>query len=358
MNGCEKLHVVFRIAIQPDVLPNQSFSARWVERLTAAGHEVELVSVRDPDFLERVSACDGFLWWFPPLPYPRELGKRLLSALDHATNVFVHPDWRSCWHFDDKVAQTYLLQAAGIPMPRTWVLWRYDEAMEFCRTAQYPLVIKLSSGFRSENVGLLRNRAEAERMAQRLFGAGVSALRPRKLEPLRVATRPFRNWLRLRLGRAPLSLPVVHRNYMLVQEFVAGNEFDTRVTIIGDRAFAWRRNNRPNDFRASGAGRNDHDPAKIDRDALRLAFHAARTLRMPSLCFDVLRRDGKPVITEVSYYFESKSVPLSSGHWRLDGDELRWIEGTMRAEDAVLDDFLARLTSFRKNWAGEGSPSR
>jgi hypothetical protein len=343
---------VFKIAIQPDVLSNQSFSERWVARLTELGHDVQLVSVRDPDFLERVKACDGFLWWFPPLPYPRELGKRLLPALDHATsvhatNVFVHPDWRSCWHFDDKVAQTYLLQAVGIPMPRTWVLWRYDEAIEFCRTAQYPLVIKLSSGFRSENVGLLRDRPEAERMARRFFGAGVSALHPRRFESLRAATRPFRNWLQLRRGRAPLSPPVVHRNHMLVQEFVAGNDFDTRVTIIGDRAFSWRRGNRPNDFRASGGGFNDYDPGKIDRDALLLAFQAAQTLRMPSVCFDILRRGGSPVITELSYFYESHLVAACPGHWRKRDGELEWVEGSMRAEDAVLDDFLARLTSFR-----------
>lgn len=341
---------MFRIAIQPNVLRllnDPPFSDRWIERLAQMGHDVQLVNVRDADFFERVSACDAFLWWFPPLPFPRELGKRLLTALEQMPNLLVAPDWRSCWHFDDKIAQSYLLQAAGIPMPHTRVLWRYDEAIEYCRTAQYPLVIKLSAGYRSENVGLLRNRGEAERMARRLFGTGVLSLAPRRFELLRIATRPLRNFLRLRRGRAPLSAPVLHQNSMLVQEFVAGNEFDTRVTIIGDRAFAFRRGNRPNDFRASGGGRNDTDPANIEADAIRLAFHVAQTLRMPSMSTDVLRRDGKPLITEVSYYYEPPLIRACPGHWRLRENELEWVEGSMRAEDAILDDFLARLTSFR-----------
>lgn len=337
----------FRIAIQPDLLPKNAYSDRWVPRLTELGHEVRLVSVSSPDFLERVAECDGFLWWFPPIARVREVGKLLLGALDHSAKVMVHPDLRSCWHFDDKIAQAYLLQSSGVPMPKTWVFWRYDMAMEFFRTATYPLVTKLSSGVRSENVALLRNAKEARRMARRMFGTGVETLLPRRFAKLRVAVRPFRNAWRFALGRPPLQRPAVHRNYMLVQEFVEGNEFDTRVTVIGNRAFAFRRSNRPNDFRASGSHIQDDDPSKIDLDAIRLAFAAAQTLRMPALCFDILRHQGSPVITEISYYFNAPSIRECPGHWRERDGELDWMAGSTHAEDAVLDDFLARLTSFR-----------
>ena len=36
----------------------------------------------------------------------------------------------------------------------------------------------------------------------------------------------------------------IDKNYIYFQEFIPGNEFDTRVTVIGDRAFAFRRMNR------------------------------------------------------------------------------------------------------------------
>jgi hypothetical protein len=337
----------FRIAVQPDLLPQNSFSDRWIPRLRELGHEVRQVMVSDPHFLEQVSECDGFLWWFPPVPRAREVGKIVMPALDHAAKVMVHPDLRSCWHFDDKLAQAYLLQAAGIATPKTDVFWRYDTAVEFFRSATYPLVTKLRSGVRSENVMLLRNRAEATRMARRLFGRGVEMLRPPRFAMLRVTSRPIRNVLRTILGYPPLPRPEVHRGYMLVQEFVEGNEFDTRINVIGDRAYAFRRRNRPNDFRASGSHLKDDDPSKIELDAVRLAFDAARALRMPALCFDVLRQHGKPVITEISYYFNAPSIRECPGHWRDRNGELEWMPGSTNAEDAVLDDFLARLTSFR-----------
>ena len=337
----------FKIAIQPDLLPQNSFSDRWIPRLKELGHDVRLVMVSDLHFLEQVSECDGFLWWFPPLPRAREVGKIVMPALSHAANVMVHPDLRSCWHFDDKLAQAYLLQAAGVATPKTQVFWRYDRAVEFFRNATYPLVTKLRSGVRSENVMLLRSEAEAVRMARRLFGRGVEMLRPPRFAALRVISRPIRSILRLGLGYPPLPRPEIHRGYMLVQEFVDGNEFDTRITIIGDRAFAFRRANRPNDFRASGSHLKDDDPSKIALDSVRLAFDAARALQMPALCFDVLRQNGKPVITEISYYFNAPSIRECPGHWRDRDGELEWQAGSTHAEDAVLDDFLLRLTSFR-----------
>lgn len=339
--------VKYTIGVQPDLLPQNSFSDRWIPRLTAMGHDVRELMVTAPDFLERVNECDGFLWWFPPLPRPREVGKRVLQALDQAGKVFVHPDARSCWHFDDKVAQTYLMQASGVRMPQTRVFWRYDHAIEFFRTARFPLVAKLSSGVRSRNVVLMRSFAEARRLARRMFGTGVETLEARPFSALRVATRPLRSALQIGIARAPLTRPEVHRGYMLVQEFVEGNEFDTRVNVIGNRAFAFRRANRPNDFRASGSQNADLDPSKIALDAIRLAFDASKRLRMPILCFDILRRMDEPVITEISYYFNAPTIGECPGHWTLRDGELKWIDGRMRAEDAVLEDFLARLSSFR-----------
>lgn len=337
----------YTIGIQPDLLPENSFSDRWIPRLETMGHDVRELMVTDRDFLERVNECDGFLWWFPPLPRPRDVGKRLLQALDHAGKVFVHPDARSCWHFDDKVAQALLLQAGGIPTPKTWLFWRYDHAMAFLRDAQFPLVVKLAAGVRSTNVALLGDAKEAERIARRMFGSGVETLGPRRFSALRAASRPLRSAVQMRVAGVPLPRPEVHRGYMLVQEFVAGNDFDTRVNVIGNRAFAFRRPNRPNDFRASGSHNPDLDPSKIALDAIRLGFETSKKLRMPILCFDILRRMDEPVITEISYYFNAATIAQCPGHWRMRGDELEWVDGSLRAEDAVLEDFLERLSSFR-----------
>jgi hypothetical protein len=121
------------------------------------------------------------------------------------------------------------------------------------------------------------------------------------------------------------------------------------VTVIGSRAFAFRRFNRPGDFRASGSGRIDWDPQHIDEESIRLAFRVARHLRTQSLGVDLLQHGGQKVLTEISYTYASWAVRDCPGHWVMQGDDaagpLSWIQGRMQPEDAIFDDFVARLQS-------------
>lgn len=358
------------IAIQPDDIGlrsgrRQSYSTRWAELARQSSHEVRLVNAFQPDFFAQLAGCDGFMWSFAHPPFPRNFGKRLLPAIEHGLGIPVFPSWRTAWHFDDKLSQQYLLQAAGIPTPWTWIFWRAEAALEFCRSASYPLVIKLATGIVAENVRLLDSVGEAEHWIRRLFGPGVTALdepRPRYrrlFARLRAAARfALTGWPSV-TGTSRTDL---QRGYLLIQEFLPGNQFDTRVTIIGNRAFAFRRFNRPNDFRASGSGLRDLDPSRIDLDAVRLAFRVAQVLGAhQSLAVDVLRRgpEREPVITEISYYYEGWVLHEEcSGHWVLHGDpdtgDLEWINRRIRAEDAIWEDFIAEVVALQ----GRPAPGR
>ena len=338
---------MYKIAIQPDNQAltsgrTQSFSKRWLEQAVQQGHEVRTVDAYKPDFFEQLAGCDGLMWWFAHLPFPRNFAKRLMPAVEHGLGISVFPNWKTCWHFDDKVAQTYLLQAAGIPMPQTWVFWRREEALSFCRTARYPLVLKLASGIVSENVRLLHNFAEAKNWIKKLFGLGVVTLKlPR-------GSQEVYRWLKPLITGQTSHRTDLQQGYILLQEFLPGNTFDTRVGVIGNRAFAFRRINRPNDFRASGSGLRDSDPSKINLSVVRLAFRAAQSLQAQSIAVDGLLRDGENVLAEISYYYEGwvfyEECP---GYWELRGDpetgQLHWVERRMRPEDAILEDFLASL---------------
>jgi glutathione synthase/RimK-type ligase-like ATP-grasp enzyme len=355
---------MLRIAIQHDKQAlmsgrQQSFSTRWHERLASAGHEARRVDAFKPGFFASLEGCDGFMWWFAHLPYPRNFGKRLLQAVEHGTGLPVFPNTRTIWHFDDKLAQQYLLEAARIPVPETRIFWTAKAAHAFCQTATYPLVLKLASGITSENVVLVRNAAEAQYWVSRLFERGAVTLKRRGLavHPRTMAQRVTDAASHLLSGAMPAlgRRTDLQKGYFLVQEFLAGNAFDTRVTVIGNRAFAFRRFNRPDDFRASGSGLIDWNPADVALDAVRLAFHVARVLGTQSLAVDVLRRDGQALLNEISYYYEGWAVHECPGHWTIapgaGADDpvvpLRWVDGKMAPEDAILEDFLAEVAMAR-----------
>lgn len=343
----------FTIAIQPDDYgPGDAASPVWIKYLEAAGQEVRLVDVFRPDILDQVRGCHGFMWRFAHFPNLRQVARRLLPVIEREMGIPVYPDQNTCWHYDDKIAQSYLLQTAGIPIPRTWVWYDVRQAKEWAREARYPLVLKLSGGASSKNVRLLRSFGEAELWIDRLFGSGVTGLNGGAAkEPWSWERRIF-NAAKVLLRGNPPEKPderswELHKNYVLFQEFLPGNEFDTRVAVVGNRAFAQRRFNRPNDFRASGSGKFDTDPSKIDLKAVRLAYRVAQRLKTQSIAIDCLRRGEERVVGEISYSYVSWIGLTCPGHWELSGDamagELVWREGRMWREEAQVADFLDRV---------------
>ncbi len=342
------------VAIQRDEFKDGPSAPRWAELLAAAGHTVRWVNVYHADILSQLEGCAGFLWRFGQKHGQANVARRLLPVLERELNLLVYPDQNSCWYFDDKIALAHLFSALRIPTPRTWVWFDRAAAGEWARRADYPLVLKLWEGAGSENVRLVRTAAEAQRWIDLLFGHGTYLLADRWVRPLGLRHRLAALARLLLQGRGPAP-PAdrweLHKNYALFQEYVPDNDFDTRVTVIGRRAFAYRRFNRPDDFRASGSGRGEWDPASIAADAVRVAFRAARRLRSSSAAFDILRHHGRPMIVEVCYTYVSWLIHNCPGHWELHGEPetgaLEWVPGAMWPEEAQIADFVATLAQRR-----------
>lgn len=346
------------IAIQPDVVRHkngevQSFSERWVELSNARGINVREVDVFAEDLYSQLSGCDGFMWRYGFLGASHRLGKRLLPAIEQAMGIPVFPSGSTAWHFEDKIAQYHLLRSAGIPTPRTWVFWDLESALRFCRAARYPLVMKLAHGFQSRNVHLLRTSDEAMYWARRMFGSGLSRIVPPDWTS-GTLRRPV-SAIRLLLGRS--AFPDVgpgapQHGYFYVQEFLPDNTYDTRVTVIGNRAFGFRRFNRPGDFRASGSGRIDWDATEVDEGFIRMAFQVAYRLRTQSIAIDGLFRGSERTVGEISYTYATWAIKKCPGHWILSGTpedgRLEWTEGEMRSEDAIFDDFVEQIHALRR----------
>jgi glutathione synthase/RimK-type ligase-like ATP-grasp enzyme len=300
------------------------------------------------DIFERLADCDGFMWRFDFSSPERGFAKRLLSAIEHTHAIASFPSWRDAWHFEDKIAQHYLLNAVGIPTPRTWTFWDRASALAFFQNTRYPLVLKIAHGCQSNNVRLIANVAEAEYWVHVFFGTGAGSLNEGPASATRQLLRRARSAIQT-LSAAQATDEEIQRHCIYVQEFLAGNSFDTRVTVIGSRAFAFRRLNRPQDFRASGSGRIDWDPEGIDPRAVHLAFDVARRLGAQSVAVDVLRRSDELVVADVSYTYATWAVRDCPGHWErpagiLEAD-LVWTSGRTRPEDAIFHDFVARIAA-------------
>lgn len=347
--------MTLKIAIQPDEAiyhdgERQSFSQRWIDLAQSWDIEAVPVDVFSRDVMDRISDCDAFMWRHNPSAHPRLYAKRLLYAVEKGLGIPVYPSLQSAWHYEDKISQYYFLSATGIPTPSTDIFWTRSQAERFCEAAAYPFVLKLAAGYRSSNVRLVQTRDAALFYVNQLFGPGIRNLGYRPAPRPRLMLRRLRAAAAAAQGRnphGPTPGAELEYGYFYAQEFLPGNAFDFRVIIIGNRAVALRRFNRPGDFRASGGGYEDWDPEQIGEDVLRLAYRLAWQLDTQAIAADVLRRGSQPVIGELSLGFPTKGVGNCPGHWVLDGEpesgRLTWVPGPVRLEDAIFEDFVTEV---------------
>jgi hypothetical protein len=329
-----------------------SFSERWVERCRELGVHHTVVDCYGSDIISKLRGVDGLLWhWTHDRPADLMMARSVLTAAERL-GLQVFPNTETCWHFDDKVAQKYLLESVQAPLAPAHAFFDEDTARAWARAAVYPLVFKLRRGAGASNVQLVRTRGEALKLISRAFGRGFDPV-PKYTHDFtrRVAgMRRRRESLSALLRRAPRVLSSLRRRsrlggaergYVYFQEFLPGNDCDTRVTVIGRRAFAFTRQTRPGDFRASGSGLLDHRRERIDLRCIAVAFTVARRLCVQSVAFDFAKAaDGGPRILEMSYAYQASAVYECPGHWT---DELTWIEGHTWPQDAILQDLLDRV---------------
>ena len=349
------------IGIQPDRkgLTRDDYSQKWAEFAVSHGAEVRWLDLLAPDALEQTRGLDGVMWRWTHTPGDKQSARVILYALEHHRGLPAYPNSASAWHFDDKIAQFYLLETLGAPRPLTWVFYEQQRATQWAATnAPYPLVFKLSAGAGSANVLKVNTPQQAQKLIRLMFQRGVFPYHFYRSQHPKLSGR-VKHALRLALTRLseaarqiihpgePVTYPIwwkPEKEYAYFQEFLPGNTFDTRITVIGGRCFGYRRLNRPGDFRASGSGRIEHDPAAIDQRCLHIAADLSRQAGFQSMAYDFLFKDGQPVISEISYAFVDTIVQQCPGHWLATGNGLEWQAGQMWPEEAQVIDFLHAIS--------------
>jgi glycosyltransferase involved in cell wall biosynthesis/glutathione synthase/RimK-type ligase-like ATP-grasp enzyme len=314
------------IGIHPHPKDPERFHEKWADFLSKQGVNVRWVNLLSENALEQATKCDGIMWRWLHNWQDKQSAKQILQIIEHYLDIPVFPDQRTSWHYDEKVSQFYLLKSIDAPVPYAWVFWDRQEAISWAQTARYPLVFKLSVGAGSANILIVNTASEAVSLINKAFNGGMFPYTMNEFRSETAGPRP------------PHWKPEF--DYVYFQEFLPGNDFDTRITIIGDRAFGFRRFNRPGDFRASGSGLIDYTTDKIDRRCVEIAFSVSERCGFTSMAYDFLNKDGYPLICEISYTFNDEAVFNCPGHWQRD---LQWHEGHIWPEKAQVDDFLERI---------------
>ena len=265
------------------------FSDRWITYCENKNIDFKIVDCYKSDIIKQLSDCDSFMWHHNHMnPKDLNFAKQLLFAVEHSGKI-VFPDFKTNWHFDDKLGQKYLFEALGIPIVDSFVSYNKEDAIAWAMAANYPKVFKLRGGGGSWNVFLVKNKHKAYRIIKKAFRSGFSQYdawsnikeRWRKYK-LGKISMPSLIMGFIRIFMQPMYSKVIGKDlgYVYFQDFIPNNNSDIRVIVIQQKAFAIKRMVRENDFRASGSGNILYDKGLFEEDTIRLAFQIAEKLQV------------------------------------------------------------------------------
>lgn len=328
---------------------------RYLEILSRNDIRAVLVDASDLDFWDVLQSSTHYIHHYKHRYSEMQVANSILPVIDRLYRIPRYPNADTGWHYDDKIREHNLLKTMGFPFAESWVFYDADSALNWLNTAQFPLVYKLKAGAGSGNVLLVESQRKAELLVNRMFSAcGVDSNRlpdTHSLTYLRNLFGIYRLRQQVALKRGTIHYQDVdpywqkHRDYILFQEFLPNNRFDTRITVIGDRAFAFRRHNRPNDFRASGSGSIDYDQSAIDPRCIDIALSISSQAGFQSMAYDFMfDRTGEPKIGEISFTYLDSAVYRCHGYYQ--GASSNWIEGNHWPQYWILSDLLGRTDLY------------
>lgn len=324
-----------------------NWTTRWIEFAKEQGHNVvEFDPLKCNHIIERLNDFDIVLWHFGQYNYAQMLEARPILYAAAEMGVKTFPDYREAWHFDDKVAEMYALQAIGAPIPKSdcyYCRGTIEQAIDNGDIV-FPCVAKLRTGSGSHNVKLIKNRSQLMRYAETMFGKGFKAA-PSLLYKASSNVRSSHDWatFKAKARRIPEFLRTLRgakrfpreKSYVYIQEFIPNDGFDMKIVVVGDKCSGFCRPIRSHDFRASGGGETYIDKSRLTRQVIDSAFDAAKRLGLRCVGFDYVvdNRTGEGKIVEMSYGFLSSALTAVKGYFDPD---YNWHDEPVIVEDEIL----------------------
>jgi glutathione synthase/RimK-type ligase-like ATP-grasp enzyme len=326
-----------------------SWTSEWVDYCEKTRLDFKVFSSHSLNIIEDIRDYNVLLWHFSGYNLHDMLIARSILYSAKAMGLKVFPDFEEAWHFDDKMAENYMLHAINAPIPKYYHFYTLDKLVEWLdENPQFPIVAKLKNGSGSNNVKLINDRTEAIKYGLRMFKKGFNSSPSiifKASSNVRSAKKvsTFIN----RAKRIPEFLCTVknarefpkEHGYVLFQEVIPNDGYDLKIVVIGNKLSFIVRSVRKGDFRASGGGDLFFDKNYVTRNILETAFATNDALSFKCMGYDYIvhNKTGEAKIVETSYGFSHSALLQAGGYFDRRGN---WYDVPLNAPKEILKNLL------------------
>lgn len=325
------------------------WSKPWIEYCNNHSVEYNFICCNSKHLMSKIKDFDVLLWHFSGYSQQDMLFARSIIYSAKAMGLSVFPDINDSWHFDDKIAETYLLQGINAPIPKVNIFFTFPSVSNWIKKdAAFPLVAKLRNGSGSHNVKLLKEPKEALEYSKTMFGSGFNSspsLKSKTISNIQ-SSKSIKVFLS-RVKRIPEFLRTLkkasefpnEKGYVYFQEFIPNDGYDLKVVVVGDKLSFIGRYIRKGDFRASGGGSLFFDRSLITKNVIDSAFKTSDALGFKCMGYDYVvdKITGEGKIIEISYGFSHAALLEAGGYFDREGN---WFDVPLNAPKELLKNLI------------------
>lgn len=333
---------------ETEKLHTTNWSLAWVEYCKENKLNYEIINPYNNGVVSKLMDFDIILWHYSNYSFKDMLmAKNILFTMEeHGKKVF--PSFKDAWHFDDKLAETYLLESINAPIPKSYYYYDSKSLEADINNLSFPIIAKLRNGSGSHNVKMIKSKEELRGYAKKMFTSGLSSAPSLlyKASSNIKSSKSLKTFIN-RAKRIPEFLRSlsnakkfnIERGYVYLQEFVPNDGYDIKVAVVGDKLSYFCRSVRKGEFRASGGGDFYYDRSKVTKNVIDSAFKTSDDLGFKCMGYDYVvdSKTGEGKIIEISYGFSHHAVLGANGYFDRNGE---WHNEPLNVPEDVLKNIM------------------
>jgi glutathione synthase/RimK-type ligase-like ATP-grasp enzyme len=324
--------------IPQKIIESDSISADKIKKyFTEHNFDVKIYSYQNfiQDYAKIRDIIPGSYFFYASSQYPDYYSafEDVLLLIKESGGILI-PDFTHFRAHENKYFQELVKTKLKIKCPSSFLISSLEEGLEKIKLFTFPIVAKLSSGFGSSNVTLIRNLKEAEMFLEKNL---ISVVKKRK------NIFKYRKQIKETENKHPLKVGKI-----IFQEFISGIENDWKILLFGNKIFYLKRYFKENDFRASGSGIFDNSVPPSE-NILKFAAEVKSLLKTPWVSLDIIEKENNIYLIEYQcVHFGLYTVMKSSSHFEFSEGKFRQVNGQVDEDMLFAEDLLSYINQIEK----------